>query len=148
MFKINKMKLKERISVDYIKAFKEKNAISKGILSVVKSEIQTIEKSKNGSTDLNDEEVIRVLNKLSKSLKETISISNDEKSKKELEIIETYLPELMSEEDITKKVQSLIDSGEAKNMGDFMKAFSNVPADKKLVNKIVNQLALNIINKR
>lgn len=133
------MKLKEKINKDFIKAFKEKDKVSKSLLSVIKSEIQTLEKSKNSSNDLSDEEVTRILNKVAKSLKETISISNDEDSKLELSIVESYLPKQMSEKEITDKVQSLIESG-AKNMGDFMKAFAGLPVDRKLVNQIVNQL--------
>jgi len=133
------MTLKEKINKDFIKAFKEKDTVTKNLLSVIKSEIQTLEKGKNSSNDLNDEEVTRVLNKLVKSLKETISISDDEKSKNELVIVESYLPKQMSQEEITEKVQSLIDSG-AKNMGDFMKAFAGLPVDRKLVNQIVNQM--------
>jgi uncharacterized protein YqeY len=133
------MTLKEKINKDFIKAFKEKDTITKNLLSVIKSEIQTLEKGKNSSNDLNDEEVTRVLNKLVKSLKETISISDDEKSKNELVIVESYLPKQMSQEEITEKVQSLIDSG-AKNMGDFMKSFAGLPVDRKLVNQIVNQM--------
>ena len=38
------MTLKEKINADYMKAFKEKNTVKKNLLSVVKSEITTIEK--------------------------------------------------------------------------------------------------------
>lgn len=132
------MALKEKINKDFIKAFKERNKVNKSLLSVIKSEIQKIEKDKK-SDELSDEEVTKILNKLAKSLKETISISNDEQSKIELSIIEGYLPKQMSKEEITEKVQSLIDSG-AKNMGDFMKGFNGLPVDRKLVNQIVNQM--------
>ena len=132
------MTLKEKINKDFIKAFKERNKVNKSLLSVIKSEIQKIEKDKK-SDELSDEEITKILNKLAKSLKETISISNDEQSKIELSIIEGYLPKQMSREEITEKVQSLIDSG-AKNMGDFMKGFNGLPVDRKLVNQIVNQM--------
>lgn len=132
------MALKEKINKDFIKAFKERNKVNKSLLSVIKSEIQKIEKDKK-LDELSDEEVTKILNKLAKSLKETISISNDEQSKIELSIIEGYLPKQMSKEEITEKVQSLIDSG-AKNMGDFMKGFNGLPVDRKLVNQIVNQM--------
>jgi len=76
---------------------------------------------------------------LGKSLKETISISNDEKSILELSIIESYLPKQMTEDEIREKVNSLHESG-AKNMGQFMKEFANLPADRGLVNRLVSEL--------
>ena len=39
------MTLKEKINVDYMTAFKAKDAVSKKLLSVIKGEIQTIEKN-------------------------------------------------------------------------------------------------------
>ena len=54
------MNLKERVNADYLKAFKEKNTVVKNLLSVVKGEIQTVEKN-TGSTSLSDEEVIDAL---------------------------------------------------------------------------------------
>lgn len=134
------MTLKEKINKDYLEAFKQKETLKKNLLSVIKGEIQTVEKN-TGSNTLSDEEVTKILNKTVKSLKETIALSNDEKSIAELSIIESYLPKQMTEQEITEKVQSLIDSG-AKNMGDFMKAFNGLPVDRKLVNQIVNQLTI------
>lgn len=134
------MTLKEKINKDYLEAFKQKETLKKNLLSVIKGEIQTVEKN-TGSNTLSDEEVTKILNKTVKSLKETITLSNDEKSIAELSIIENYLPKQMTEQEITEKVQSLIDSG-AKNMGDFMKAFNGLPVDRKLVNQIVNQLTI------
>ena len=56
------MKLKELISKNYMQAFKEKNVVAKNLLSVVKGEIQTIEKN-TGTENLSDEEVLKILNK-------------------------------------------------------------------------------------
>jgi uncharacterized protein YqeY len=50
------MSLKEKISKDYMTAFKERNAVAKNLLSVVKGEIQTIEKN-TGVDCLSDTEV-------------------------------------------------------------------------------------------
>ena len=85
------MTLKEKINADFITALKSKNAVAKSILPVVKGEIQTVEKNV-GSDNLSDVEVTKILTKTVKSLKETISMANDEKSKLELAIVEVYLP--------------------------------------------------------
>jgi uncharacterized protein YqeY len=48
------MKLREQINTDYMTAFKSKNTVAKNLLSVIKGEIQTIEK--NVGTELSDED--------------------------------------------------------------------------------------------
>jgi uncharacterized protein YqeY len=132
------MELKTKINADYLVAFKSKNVIAKNVLSVVKGEIQTIEKN-TGSSNLSDEEVIKILNKTAKSLKETISLSGDQKSIQELEIVESYLPTQMSDEEITRKISEVISTG-ATNIGMIMKEFSTLPADKKKVSEIAKNL--------
>lgn len=131
------MTLKERVNADYLKAFKEKNTVAKNLLSVVKGEIQTIEKN-TGSVSLSDEEVIKILNKTAKSLKETIN-SGGEQAKLELEIVESYLPKQMSKEEITTKVKELVGSG-VTNIGAIMKEFATLPADKKVVSEVVKEV--------
>jgi uncharacterized protein YqeY len=132
------MTLKEQINADFMTAFKGKNAIAKGILSVVKGEIQTIEKNV-GSDNLSDVEVTKILTKTVKSLKETISMANDEKSKVELSVIEVYLPTQMSKEEVTQKVTELVNSG-ITQIGAIMKEFASLPADKKMVSESIKEL--------
>ena len=132
------MTLKEQINADFMTAFKGKNAIAKGILSVVKGEIQTIEKNV-GSDNLSDAEVTKILAKTVKSLKETITLSNDEKSKLELLVIEGYLPTQMSKEEVTAKVTELVNSG-ITQIGAIMKEFATLPADKKMVSESIKEV--------
>jgi uncharacterized protein YqeY len=132
------MTLKEQINADFMTAFKGKNAIAKGILSVVKGEIQTIEKNV-GSDNLSDAEVTKILTKTVKSLKETITLSNDEKSKVELSVIEVYLPTQMSKEEVTAKVTELVNAG-ITQIGAIMKEFSTLPADKKMVSESIKEV--------
>jgi uncharacterized protein YqeY len=132
------MTLKEKINKDYIDAFKAKNTLSKNLLSVIKGEIQTIEKN-TGVENLTDEDVTKILNKSVKSLKETLSSLTDPDklsfSKTELEIVESYLPKQMSAEEIASKIDSLISSG-ITNIGSIMKEFSSLPVDKKIVSEL------------
>jgi uncharacterized protein YqeY len=132
------MTLKEQINADFMTAFKGKNAIAKGILSVVKGEIQTVEKNV-GTDNLSDAEVTKILTKTVKSLKETITLSNDEKSKVELSVIEVYLPKQMSKEEVTAKVTELVNSG-ITQIGAIMKEFATLPADKKMVSESIKEL--------
>lgn len=134
------MTLKEKINKDYLEAFKAKNTVAKNLLSVIKGEIQTIEKN-TGVTNLSDEDVTKILNKSVKSLKETLSSVSGEKAESvqfELNIVESYLPKQLSVEEIQSKIDALVASG-VKNMGQIMKEFSTLPADKKLVSELVKK---------
>ena len=135
------MTLKEKINKDYIEAFKAKDSVKKNLLSVIKGEIQTVEKN-TGVENLSDEDVTKILNKSVKSLKETLtSLTDSEKVstvQTELNIVESYLPKQLSVEEIQSKIDALVASG-MKNMGMIMKEFNSLPADKKLVSELVKK---------
>jgi hypothetical protein len=121
-----------------MKAFKEKNMKLKTFLGTLKGEIQTAEKN-SMVENLSDEDVIKILNKFAKNCKENIRLTNDEKSKVELEIVEAYLPKQLSAEEIQSKIEALVASG-VKNLGQIMKEFSTLPADKKIVSEMVKKV--------
>jgi uncharacterized protein YqeY len=140
------MTLKERVNADYIKAFKEKNTVKKNLLSVVKSEITTIEKN-TSIENLSDSDVTKILNKTAKSLNETIKALSPIDGKGEdlvqacveLAIIQCYLPTLMSKEEVTQKVNELVTSG-ITQIGAIMKEFATLPADKKMVSEVLKEV--------
>ena len=129
--------IKEQINKDYMTAFKSKNTVAKNLLSVVKGEIQTQEKN-TGVENMSDEDVLKILTKTSKSLKEMVATGN-EQAKEELEIIESYLPKQMSREEVTGKVTELVNSG-ITNIGAIMKEFASLPADKKMVSEAIKEI--------
>lgn len=135
------MTLKEKINKDYIEAFKAKNTVAKNLLSVIKGEIQTIEKN-TSVENLSDEDVIKILNKTVKSLKETLtSLSETAKisaTQTELKIVESYLPKQLSINEIQIKIDALVASG-VNNLGQIMKEFNSLPADKKIVSEIAKK---------
>ena len=130
--------LKEKINADYMTAFKSKNVIAKNLLSVIKSEIQTLEKN-TGVENLSDEEVTKILNKTVKSLKETNASFPSEQTTEELSIVESYLPKQMTEDEITTIIKSLISEKDL-NIAEVMREFSSLPADRKLVAQIYHSL--------
>lgn len=130
------MTLKEQISKDFMTAFKAKEMEKKNFLGVIKGEIQTAE---GRGTESTDENVMSILKKVEKSLKQT----NTDESKVELTYIEGYLPQLMSEEDIRKIVMTLVKGG-ASNIGQVMGMF-NKNYKGKADNKIVSQVAKELV---
>ena len=138
--------IKEQINKDYMTAFKSKNTVAKNLLSVVKGEIQTIEKN-TGVENISDEDVIKILTKIAKSLNETIKALSPIDGKgedlvqacAELAIVQCYLPKQMSKEEVTGKVTEIVNSG-VTNIGLIMKEFATLPVDKKLVSEIAKSL--------
>jgi uncharacterized protein YqeY len=132
------MTLKERITADYMTAFKAKDTIAKNLLSVIKGEIQTIEKN-TGVESMSDEDVLKIIAKTKKSLDETNSKFPSDQTSAELVIVEAYLPKQMSETEIGLIIKQLIEKG-ASSIGDIMKSFAALPADKKAVSSIYARL--------
>lgn len=126
------MKLKERIASDFKKAFMEKDQIRKSVLSMIQSEIKNKEIElglKSKGRDLPDENVIEVLGKAQKQRQDSIEnyLKGDrkelaDKEKEELAIIESYLPEQMSAEELEKEIDAIISEGGFTGKQDFGKA--------------------------
>lgn len=139
--------LKQKIEMQFMQALRSKDVVTKNLLSVLKGEIQTIEKN-IGSSDLSDEDVMKVITKTVKSLNETIGLllksgkGNSDairKANQELGILKEYLPKQMTKEEITIKVTELFNSG-VSNIGAIMKEFSTLPADKKVVSETIKEV--------
>jgi uncharacterized protein len=133
--------LREQIYADYMTSFKERDTVKKNLLSVVKGEIQTLEKNL-GVDSLSDDEVTKILNKVAKSLREVLitdSATVISDVRVELDIIEAYLPKQMTEEEIKSKINELINNG-AGNVAEIMRAFATLPADRKQVSQIYQTL--------
>ncbi len=142
--------LEEKIYKDYIKALKTHNKHKADFLSFIRAEIKnkaiSLKKDK-----LDDSEIISVLNKQKKRLKETkesILFKREElieEVEKELAILEEYLPQPMSEEEICNIVDEVISElgvCSIKEMGKVMKeAMSRVAfrASGERVSKIVKK---------
>lgn len=144
------MSLKERLQEDWKQALKAKNKFKANTISMARSAILIAEKSGEGTLD--DEKVIEILSKEVKQRRE--SILEFEKgnrqdlvdtAKAEIEILLDYLPQQLSEEEISGIVRQAVDevgANDIKSMGKVMAVV--VPktkgrADGKLVSQIVKQ---------
>ncbi len=143
------MSLKEQIESETKEAMKARDSERVSALRMVSSAIKNrmIEVRPN---ELTDDDVVSVIKKLSKQRKDSIEqfqkAGRDdlaEKEQKELAMLEKYLPEQMSEAQITEIVDATIASmGEVtmKDMGKIMGAVTGKTkgmADNKLVSQIV-----------
>ena len=133
----------DEIKKDNIQAMKDKNALARAIYGVVMNKVLLagIEAKKDGK-ELSDVEVVQILQKTIKELTEekenyikagnTAEAENIEKQK---EILNKYLPQMMSEDE----VKAIIANMEDKSIPSVMKHFKANYAgqvDMSLVNKI------------
>ena len=101
--------MRERILNDLVSAMKNKDKETLAVLRMVKGAIQLEEINKK--QELNDEDVIAVLSKQIKTRKESMlefekAGRNDllEQTSKEVEILNKYMPEQLSEEEVIKVI--------------------------------------------
>lgn len=144
------MTLSERINNDLKEAMKSKDSFRLSVIRMVKGAMQLAKP--NPREELTDDDVITVISKQIKmrndSIKEFEAAGRSdlvEQNKKEIEILNTYMPKQLSEEELTKiidKVFEEVKPTSQKDMGLIMKNISPLvkgKADMSLVNKLVKE---------
>lgn len=144
------MTLSERINNDLKEAMKSKDSFRLSVIRMVKGAMQLAKP--NPREELTDDDVITVISKQIKmrndSIKEFEAAGRSdlvEQNKKEIEILNTYMPKQLSEEELTEiidKVFEEVKPTSQKNMGLIMKNISPLvkgKADMSLVNKLVKE---------
>ncbi|RMG71146.1 MAG: GatB/YqeY domain-containing protein [Nitrospirae bacterium] len=145
------MTIKEKIDSDLKEALKSGDSLSVSILRLLKSAIKNKEIEK--SSPLSDEDVLSVLSSQAKQLREAISEYEKagrhelaEKERKELSVLQRYLPEQLSEEELRKLIAEVIaETGAStpRDMGKVMKTLMprvKGRADGKVVNQMVKEM--------
>ena len=140
----------DSINKDIAKYMKENDKVNLTTLKMAKNSIQTEKINKN--KELSNDDVIAVLRKFIKQKKDDIEeyakFNKDdvvESLKGEVKLIESYLPEEMSQEDINKGLDDIfaeIKPESIKDMGKLMAAANEkfgVNADKALVSKLIKE---------
>lgn len=156
------MSLHSQIKDEIKEAMKAKDAVKlsvvKGLSAAFTNELVTLKRPPNG--ELSDEEAMNVIRRASKQRKDSIDQFTKggrpelaEGEQAELSILETYLPQMMSKEEVLNiakaKMTELgidpsVDSGQAKSkvgqfMGVLMKELKG-KADGDTVKEVVNEL--------
>lgn len=153
------MSLKEQIQKDLKEAVKNKEERLTSVLRLLLAAILNREKEKRyklgeeKDVQLTDEEIIEVISSEAKKRKESILEYKKgnrkdlaEKEKRELEILQKYLPEQLSEQELKKLVKTAVKKIGAKEPKDMGKVMSELmpqvkgKADGSAVSKIVKEL--------
>ena len=107
--------LKEQLHTDLTAAIKAKDSLTSGTLRMVLSAITNEEVSGKEARVLNDQDLITVLNREAKKRKEAATAYDDakrpelaDKERAELVIIQAYLPDALSDEDLANIINSAV----------------------------------------
>ena len=146
------MGLKEQLMQDYKDAMKSADALKKNTVNMVRAAIKQYEVDQRVTLD-DDADIVKIIKKQVKmradALADFAKAGRDdmvEGYNKEIEILKSYLPEEMGEEEIRAKVKEIADKlgieANMKNMGVLMKsamAELKDKADGSAVNKAVKE---------
>jgi uncharacterized protein YqeY len=124
------MSLKERITSDMTAAMKSKEAARLSTLRMVKAAVQNREIEKGAA--LTDEELTKLLQSLVKQRRDSVEqyekagrVELAEKERAEIAVIDEYLPQAASREEIERAVEEAVaetGASSLKEMGAVMKA--------------------------
>lgn len=145
------MDLKHKLTEDLKSAMKSADQVTVGVLRLLLSALQNKEIEKRArNVELTDEDVSRVILSEAKKRKDSIDIFHQGgredlvlKEKEELAIIEKYLPEQLSVEEIEKVVDRVLSALPKKDFGAAMKE-----ATRELRGKADSRLVAEIIKKK
>lgn len=139
--------LYEKIKQANIQAMKEKDSVARSIYSVLLNKImlENIKKREKGG-EVEDADISNILQKTIKELSEEkenyAKVGNSEEVKlieKQIEIASSYLPKMMSREEIAQEINSLQDKSIPTVMKHFKQNF-NGKCDMRLVQEVLKGL--------
>lgn len=143
------MSLKEKLQNDWKVALKARESFKASVLNMAKAAILNEEKNGKGST-LDDDQIIAILSKEVKMRRDAIEEFKKgnrqdlvDKTNQEIEILLNYLPQQLTEIEITEIVTNAVNEIGASGIKDMGKVMSLVNpktkgrADGKLVSQIV-----------
>lgn len=133
------MKLEERLNSDLKTSMKAKDKAAVRTIRSLKNAI-LLQKTDGTGAELTEEMEIKMVQKLIKSRQDSLEIYEKQDredlavtEREEIEVLERYLPEQMSEEDLEKFITDLIERTGASGMKDMGKVMGQ--ASKELAGK-------------
>ena len=147
------MSLKEKLLTNMKEAMKSKDSVKLGtvrsVISAVKNQEIDLKK------ELSEEEILTIVSREVKKRKEAAVLYEKgnrpelkNKEIQEMKILQTYLPEQVSEKDLRRRIQEVIAETGAEGMKDFGKIMKTlVPEFKgKADNALIKELASEFLN--
>ena len=125
------MSLKEKITVDMQDAMRSKDSEKLNAIRLLQSSIK--QKEVDDRVEIDDTMIFNIIEKMLKQRRDSIEAfkkanRNDLVAKEEFEVklLQTYMPEPLSSEDVEKEIDSAIKAADAKSMKDMGTVMSAV----------------------
>lgn len=145
--------MEKRIQADMVSAMKAKEAVKLASLRAIKAAILLAKTAEGGSGEVNDQEIVKIIQKLVKQRKESaqqyIDAGRPELAENELAEVaamEVYLPKQLSEDEVKAELEKIIaevgasqPSDMGKVMGVATKRLAGL-AEGRLISTLVKQL--------
>lgn len=144
------MSLKQKLQEDLKSSMKNKDAIKKSVITLIRASIKQYEV--DNRVELGDDEIVDLIAKQLKqtrdSREEFVKAGREDlvsKAEAEIEVLKEYLPQQLSEEELNKIVISTISEVGATSMKDMKKIMTSIMpkvkgrADGKLINELVKK---------
>ena len=127
------MTLKERLQKELVEAMRARDTLKVDVIRLLRNSIR--QKEIELKKELSDDDVIKILSNAAKQRKESIKAYEAgnredlvEREKRELDIIESYLPEKLPQEELIKIVEDVIKEVGASSLRDLGKVMPKVMA--------------------
>ena len=144
--------LEQKLQSDLTNAIKSRDTIRMNTIKGIKTAIMETKTAKNGKKDLEDSDIVKIIQKLAKTRKETGELykSNNRQDLADIEfgelnVLETYLPKMLSEDEIRTIVDKTISElgvtdmkGMGRVMGTINKSYTG-QVDGSMVSRIVKE---------
>ena len=144
------MSLKEKLQEDLKSSMKNKDTIKKSVVTLIRAAIKQYEV--DNRVELADDAIIDIISKQLKQRKDSLAefekANRDdliEETKSEIQVLEGYLPQQLSEEELEKIVIETIAEVGATSMKDMGKIMSTIKpktagrADGRIINELVKK---------
>lgn len=148
------MNLEQKINEDIKQAMLAKEKEKLNALRAIKSALLLLKTEKGGSDEISEEASLKILQKLAKQRKDAAELYQTQGRQdlyqeeiEQLAVIQLYLPEMMSDEDLTKALQQLITEHGitgVKDLGKLMGLATKTLAGK-ADNKKISEWAKNLL---
>lgn len=132
------MNLVKKLKKDYLDSRKSKNVVLSNLLSVVIGDINKYEI--DTKKEVTDDEAIKIIKKVLKGVNDTISYKTSENSLIEKEVLESYLPKQLSEDELRDMLFKLSLPSMKDYMLHFKENYNGMYDGKKLSSMINNKI--------
>ena len=119
-------KIKEKLNEDMKSFMKNKETVKLNIVRMVKKNITELETSAGHNGEATDEEILKIIQKMVKQgtarmYKEQGRDDLYKEESEQIEVLKNYLPKQLSEEEISKEIDKVMEETGLNQMGPLMK---------------------------